>query len=190
LTLPWQRRFTCYACNDHSLTSLEELGNHILDKHTKFNLILFFILSAVVIGSYVLSFSSQGISWRLLICIIVISIGFLICFLTYYLRNKGLKQLSLDAGGKHVSINVLKIMLWVLPLSALDEEKPKEEKTRIFSQIFGFLASLAITNALRIYYEEYLSRLSLDLSELVIQLPSKEIIPSIQLLDFLLLQYL
>jgi hypothetical protein len=159
---------TCYKCPNHpTFETVEEFGHHIICEHAKFNLLLFFLLSAAVIGCYALSFNTQNVFWKLLIPVIVVSVGFLICFLTSHLRNKALERDSLEAAKRGSLVSgygdkLLKIIFWFLPLAALAEEKPIGEKTHVFSQIFGFLASLAITNALAKYYEGYLQEMSVS----------------------------
>ena len=69
------------------------------------------------------------------------------------------------------------------PLWIGTEGEPKEDKNTCVQADFGFLASLAITNALRTYYDGYIKGLSLTLPTLINGV-SDNFVSTLLLIDF------
>jgi hypothetical protein len=159
-------------------------------KHTGVLILLFLI----IMGAYLFVLPNlESYFWTLVTCVIVLIAGFSLCSGSYWIRRGKLKtqvekitteiEIRTAASDTPASNTVFGFTLTAFPYLLDSDSKAHEHKTRVFSLIFGFLASLAITNALSTYYEQYIKDLTLSIPT-VIGIASENPLPGIRLVSF------
>ena len=174
--------FKCGICKNE-FGEKPKLQDHIRNEHAKEKrnvLILTFLVIMIAYSIIVIYFvytksSTQDIFEILKYGLILLAIGFLLCALRY----------------SHVISNMQKLpdrSEWFLIFLNSYDEKGKsledEKKSKVFSIIFGFLASLAITGALGTYYEHFIDNLPLSTFFSLQDILNVDLIPTLRLVIF------
>jgi hypothetical protein len=198
-----QQEVSCSKCKE-SKGSLDRLGKHIAEENLKPNVndknhypcysrkqigALTALFLIIMVSYLVVLPNLENYFWTLIACVVVLIVGFALCSGSYWIRRHKLKtqvvekiagELGID---KEASDSVFGFTLTAFPFLLDSDSKAHEHKTRVFGSIFGFLASLAITNALRTYYEQYIKDLTLSLPTLI-SIASENPLPGIRLVSF------
>jgi hypothetical protein len=174
---------------------VDQLAKHIVKEHyppyhpyRKEKRIIPIVLFLVIMVCYLFVLLSPGnYFWTLVTCIIVLIAGFSLCSGNYWIRRRNLKAKVVELTGpdklRMDKDAVFSFALTAFPFLLERDSKAHEHKTRVFSTIFGFLASLAITSALVTYYTQYIKVLNLSLPTLV-GIASENPLPGIRLVSF------
>jgi hypothetical protein len=141
-----------------------------------------------IFGYLLVLHSPTSYSWVLEICVAVVLSGFAYCVFKYEIKRRDIrneiKASQVDATNETQRNNIFPYILNAFPFLVSDEPKRHEHKTRAFGFIFGFLASLAITNALRTYYDQYIKVLPYLAIPGLINIMSENPLPSMRLISF------
>ena len=176
-----ERCTTCEKLNN----SLEKLGKHIAEDSSHYKPRLHLgkrmILFSIIMALYLLVFLSLGNYFLTFgICLIVVIVGFLFCWVSYRFRRRNLKTEVVKNKSGFNEDSVFGFAITAFPFLIGSDSKAHEHKTRVFYLIFGFIASLAITNALLTYYNQYIKGLTLLLPTLI-GIASENPLPGIRL---------
>ena len=186
-----------YKCryDTHESSTLGDFGNHIHDKHRLYHPRLFLVLFVFIMILYLLCFLPW---WSIsnfeivVLSLLILTMGFTITGGWYHEALIKTENLVSSAGhtieskpdeenSNQAKLHALIVFPDSMPDTLSSGEFKEEKKSNIFKSIFGFLASLSITNALVTYYTGYIKTLSPNSSNLL-EIIKQDPLPSLELI--------